>query len=167
MNTTALISIVFLSALFVSVFYWQVIHVSVLTGIRFRLFARRDELRRLAITGAENHTSFAYQEVESFICKSISVVPAISLASFFWFMLREDAPESDSEKRFREEASDELKRLLYETVQDALRTMMLNSPILFTLGVVASFVLWLLGRFNKTTVYQKAETFVDELPATA
>lgn len=157
----------FITTLLISVFYWRIAHVVLVRHIRYRLFARRDVLRRMAIDGREDKKSFSYQECESFICKTISVLPSISLASFIWFSFRnsnEPCPESE---RLRKEASPELCKLLDKTVKDALIIMFLNSPLLFSFGAVASLLLWLAGRFNGMRVYEHAECFVDELPCNA
>jgi hypothetical protein len=132
--------------------------------VRFRLFARRDELRRLAIDGEEDHVSFAYREVEGFMCKTISVVPSISLASFLLFIFRNLKTEPSSEmKRVRQEGSQRLIFLLDETAKDAVTTMTLNSPILMFLGAIVALLLWLCSGFN--LIYRRAEHFVDALPA--
>ena len=164
MNATVIIIGVFLTCLVVSVFYWQVVRETIIIAIRFRLFARRDLLRRLAIDGKEDRTSFAYCELEEFICKTIAIVPSISLASLIVSMIRNPNPSSEDVDRFRHEASDELIELLNMTVKDALYTMMLNSPILVTAGGTVVLLLWIGGRFKKMLVYRQVEHFVDELP---
>ena len=159
--------LLFVATLMLSVFYWQVEHITLLQWLRFRLFARRDELRRLAIQGEEDPSSFAYKETEALICKTIATVPAISLASFVWFTVRHKSVPTESEKRFMDEASLGLQQIAGETVKDALRIMMLNSPILFAVGGFISAILWLFGRFNQAKVFRDAETFVDDLPLPA
>ena len=164
MNITATIIIVFLTCCVVSLFYWHVIRETVIIGIRFRLFAQRDRLRRLAIDGKEDHSSFAYREAEGFICKTIAILPSISLATFLLFMIRNPNLKSDSEDRFREEASADLMELQSVTIKNALYTMMLNSPILVTIAGFVALLLWIAGRFKKMLVYRQVAHFVEELP---
>lgn len=167
MNNTVAIIAVFLTCCVISIFYWHVFRETVITGIRFRLFARRDNLRRLALDTTEDNSSFAYRELEEFICKTIAVVPSISLASLIVSMVRNPNPSSEDVDRFRKEASPELGELMNMTVKDALYIMALNSPILVTFGAIVALLLWTVGRFNKMLVYRQAEHFVDELPSEA
>lgn len=155
----------FIPALCVSVFYWQIAHKVLTKRILYRLFARRDALRSLAITGEANHSSFAYQETERFICKTISVVPSISLAFFLWFFIENRQSPSSQAKRLREEASPQIITFLDKTIKDALIIMFLNSPILFLVGFALSVTFWIVGRFNKMMVISQAESFVDKLPS--
>jgi len=164
MNPIAIYLVLFIVAILASLFYWQIVHKVVIKYLLYRLFARRDHLRSLAITKQENHSSFTYQETEGFICKTISVVPSIGLMSFFWFAIHNPNPPSSKAERFREEASSEIAVLHDETTRDALIIMFFNSPILFLVGFGLSFALWIVGRFNKIIVIRKAESFVGELP---
>lgn len=163
-TVTAAILEIFLACVLVSFFYWHIARTVGVRALRFRLFSRRDKLRRLAWDHVEDHRSFAYGELEGFICKTISAVPSISLASFLLFWIRHPSPTSREIERFREEASPQLQTLLGETVKDALYLMMLNSPILVSVAVIGVFLLWIGGRFNE--MFVKAEQFVDELPTT-
>jgi uncharacterized membrane protein len=165
MNSTAILLGVFLTCLVVSFFYWHVVRETLIIGIRFRLFARRDALRRLAVDGKEDSTAFAYCELEKFICKTIAVVPSISLASLVVSMIRDRNPISEDVERFRREASPRLVELLNKTVKDALYTMMLNSPILVTFGSLFALLLWIVGCFKKMLVYRQVEHLVDDLPS--
>jgi len=166
MNLTAILIEVFVTLCVINIFYWHIVHKTLVRALRFRLFARRDELRRMAIHGAEDHSSFAYREVEEFICKTIAVVPSISLASLLVSMIKNPKPTtSENLERFRREASGELTELLNRTVKDAIYTMPLNSPILVIIAGVVELALWVIGRFNKMLVYQQAEEFVNELPS--
>ncbi len=160
---TATLLMIFITCCIVSIFFWRVIHPTLLRLVRFRLFARRDELRRLAIDGKEDHFSFAYREVEGFMCKTIFVVPSISLASFLLFVFRNLKTEPSSEmKRVRQEASERLISLLDESAKDAVVMMTLNSPILMFLGAIVALLLWLCSGFG--LVYRRAEHFVNALP---
>jgi hypothetical protein len=166
MNVTATLIEVFVILCIINLFYWHVVHKTLLRALRFRLFARRDELRWMAIDGREDHSSFAYREVEEFICKTIAVVPSISLASLAFSMIRDpNRKPSENLERFRREASSQLTKLSELTVRDAMYTMALNSPILVIVAVFVVLALWVIGRFNKMLFYQQAEQFVSELPS--
>ena len=165
MNMTAVIIGVFLTCCVISIFYWQIFRETMLTGIKFRLFARRDDLRRLALDKHEDNSSFAYRATEEFMCKVIAVVPSISLASFVVSMIRNPNPTSEVVDRLRKEASPEVKDLMDKTVRDGLLIMALNSPILVAVAVVFGLLLWTIGKINKMFVYRQAEHFIDELPA--
>jgi len=165
MNMTAIIIGVFLTCCVISVFYWHVFRETMLTGIRFRLFARRDNLRRLALDKREDKSSFAYRATEEFMCKVIAIVPSISLASLVVSMIRNPNPTSDAVDRLRKEASPDLKELMDKTVRDALLIMVLNSPILVGVAIVFGLLLWTVGKINKMFVYRQTEHFIDELSA--
>lgn len=163
MNITAYLLVTFLTCCIMSISYWHVIRPPLIRFVRFRLFARRDGLRRLAIDGEEDHCSFAYREVEGFMCKTISVVPSISLVSFFVFMFRHFNTEPSAEmKRVRQEASQKLVSLLDETAKDALVVMTLNSPILMSLVAIIALLLWFSSGLS--LIYRRTEYFVNTLP---
>lgn len=164
MNNTTAIILIFIVCCMVSVFYWHVLQATVLRAIRFKLFARRDRLRRLAIEEEVDYNSFAYRSLEGFICKTVSVVPSISLASLIVFSIRHPNLKSEEMERFRKEASPELRGILQKTAGDALLIMTFNSPILGVVAGTIVLVLWGIGRINKIFVYTQAEQFVDDLP---
>ncbi len=163
-QTTANFILLFVTALLISVFYWQVVHKVLVQHILYRLFARRDALRRAAINGDEDVDDDAYRGVESVICKTISVIPSISLASFVCFLYNNAFfGVSDAGKK-RNDVSPQLDRWLDKTVKDALIIMVLNSPILSVFGFCAAVLLWLAGRFSRAGVIRQAESFVGDLP---
>ena len=164
MTKTGLAILIFLTCSALSVFYWHVVHPTVCRHLRLRLFARRDKLRRLAMDRQEDHLSFAYRDLEGFICKVISAVSSASLFSFIVFTIRNRNVRSEEFERFRTEASPELCELHIKTIKDALFIMMLNSPVLVTFTAVVALALWLVGRFNKMLLYRQTESFVDDLP---
>ncbi len=161
---TAWIILLFLTCLFLSVFYWQVMQKVLSKRLLYRLFAYRDELRHLAITRRENPAGFSYNGVEEFICKTIAIVPFISLVSFTRFVLRTRNAESSYVERMRKETSPDLKILLDKTVRDAFIIMCLNSPIVSCGASAPSVLLWIAGRFNRVFVLGQAESFVDGFP---
>src|SRR5688572_20152524 len=105
---TAYWIILFMSSCLLSVFYWHVIQPVHVRKAIFRLFRRRDRLRRLAIMSQEDHDCPAYREVEDFICKTISIVPAVSLASFLLFVIRNRDEKNDGLKKLTNGASHEI-----------------------------------------------------------
>ena len=117
----------------------------------------------MAVTNKENAESFTYQELEGFLCKTLSVIPAVSLVSFLWFGFRHKKTDEELE-RFRNEASNNLIRLMEKSVRDALKIMAFNSPILCFGATIVILALWVLGRFNQMFFYRKAEDFIDDLP---
>ena len=166
MNATAFILAVFIVCCVISVFYWYVVRETLITRIRFRLFAKRDRLRLLAIDGKEESSSFAYRATEEFICKTIAIVPSLSLASFMFFMLRKRHQTSEALERLDNEASNDLSELLASTVRDGLRIMAVNSPILVCFGLFVIFSAWIAGQSMRMLVYKQAAFFVEELPVT-
>lgn len=161
MRTNYLI-ILFLSSCVMSLLYWQVIQPVILRGILFRLFARRDQLRRMAIEQTEDYRSFAYRETESFICKTVAVVPSLSLLSFIWFLIRENDPDRSETDRFHREASPELIRITHQTAEDGMRILGLNSPVVIVIAGLPILYAWIAGKL--TFLNRKAENFIDELP---
>jgi len=157
--------ILFLSSCLISVFYWNVIQPVALRAVRFRLFARRDQLRRLAVEKEVNSGSWAYRELEGFICKTIGVVPACGLTSFVWFAFKSENERSYEYDRFRKEASPELVKLMVKTVEDAFLILFFNSPFITIVFIAISFLLWVIDRINRITIYRKAEDFIDSLPS--
>ncbi len=157
--------VTFFACCIVSSFYWHVVHPVLITSVRFRLFARRDELRRLAIDRKEDYESYSYREVEGFICKTVAVVPSISLLSFVWFMIRnQSCGHEHNADRFRREASRELVRMMHKTAGDGMWIMTSNSPILVIVAGFVALMMWVAGKFNRFILYREAENFIDDLP---
>src|SRR5258708_6390314 len=119
---TSYFIVLFLASWLLSILYWRIVQPVLLRGIRFRLFARRDRLRRLAIDGKENFKSYSYSEAESFICKSVALVPSLSLLHFLKFLAtrRTNNEEGVSLERLRKEGSPAIQALISETAFDAL-----------------------------------------------
>ena len=156
--------IAFLTSCLISLFYWQVVQPVLLKGLHFRLFARRDELRLLAIENKEDCTSFAYREIENIICKTIAGISAVSLLSFVWFAIRNVDKKDANLERLRKEGSPTLLDMLHKTVGDALVIMSLNSPLVIFFGAGVVAILWIAGCVNRLLIYRKTENFIDELP---
>jgi hypothetical protein len=166
MNTfIAYLAIALISVSLISVFYWRMLHVVLLNSLRYRLFARRDELRMFAIEGKVNPDSFAYEELEAIICKILALMPSTSLLSFLFFRASPRQNDVDSRMgRFMEEASPELRRMMQKSISDSMKMMALNSPILSSGFLAFALIAWIFGRFSKGRVIEEAECFVDDLP---
>jgi hypothetical protein len=162
-NDIAAISfVVFLACGLLSLFYWTVVQPVFLRALQFRLFARRDAVRRQMIESST--PTFAHRHLEGFICKAISFIPSMNLVTFAKFAANPTASEAaEAEvKRFKAEAPEELLELKHNSVKDCILIMMLNSPIAFVFAAILGFVLWVLGRFAH--FYRRTESFVSQFP---
>jgi hypothetical protein len=162
-ETIANLILFFGGCVLLSVFYWEVFHVVVLRGLRFRLFALRDETRRVAAErGLAN--SYLYKDLEKFICKTICFGPHISLISLIWFLERHHPePNEEEQKRFEKEAPAEFKSIRDATAKSAITLMMINSPwVILALSIFIP-IMWALGKLSKARIYGGTERFVDTL----
>src|SRR5207249_393816 len=149
---------IFLAICLMSVFYWQIAQPVILKAVRFRLFARRDEVRRLAITKKEDYAGHDYNWVEGFICKTIAVIPTVNLWSFLSFIIRHRETDSDEYKRLRNETSPQLIYLVDKTVWDTIIVMLINSPIFTLFFALIALYLWAVG--NGFMILRQAEDFI-------
>src|SRR5262245_5404496 len=92
---TAWVSVIFAVCGMLSLFYWFVVRRVLVRVVKFQLFAKRDRLRMMAIEKMENPKSFAYTDLEDYICKVIAYMPSLSLAQFIWFLWRADSGPSE------------------------------------------------------------------------
>src|SRR5689334_12389219 len=120
--------VAFLAVGLLSLFYWYIARKVLVRSVKFRLFARRDALRMLAITKAEDVRSFAYVDLEDYICKAIAYAPCIGLAQLFWFWLAAPSAKGPSADlvKFQKEASTELQTMRTDTTQDVVLILALN-----------------------------------------
>lgn len=162
---TAIALASFLTCILVSLFYWYVFHPVVLKALQFRLFERRDRVRKLLIENDGTASTFAYQHLEVFICKGISVVPVLSLLTLlvYSFKYPKQAPHPNA-IRFQAESNPTLQALNQDTIRDTLLIMVLNSPIIFILLGGLGFVFWAFGRLYK--VYVRTENLITSAPET-
>lgn len=165
-ETTAIIVVLFSTCLGLHVLYWHVIRPVLLRGLLFRLFARRDALRWMAIEGEIDIQSYAYGKMETILCKTIAVVPHTSMTSMVWAAVTEGVDQEALEEwqRFEKEAPEKILKYRSKTMVDVFGLVMVNSP-LWALGL-AAFVLflWVIGRFHKMLFIRQADAFVDRLP---
>lgn len=158
--------VLFIASCLLSIFYWEIFQPVALRAVSFRLFAKRDELRRLAIDRQEDYKSPGYSEAEEFLCKTIAVVPAVNLISFICFLFRRNgmrASEKDGCQRSKV-FSHQIEKLMSDASMDALLIMFINSPLVLFFSVVVYFALRTAGRINKLLIQREAEDFVYNLP---
>jgi len=146
-----------------SLFYHTALRPMLCDRARFRLFALRDDLRRLAIEGEVEPSSFQYQYLERLLCRLIEKCSWFSWSSFFEFLWRNNqAQPSHDSLRFEAEASDSLKTIHDQTISGMARVMLTNSPI-WTLTI--ALVLAIADAFGwawKRWVEIKTKIFLEE-----
>lgn len=164
MTTTGIIAAVavaFAACVLLSFFYWEVFHIVVCRSVQFRLFARRDATRRIAVE-QRLADSFVYRDLERIICKTVCYGSRISLLSFLWFMAKhKKSIDTEAVTRFEREAPPEFQQMSMETSKDALILMMLNSPWICAAGSLLIVVMWALGKISGSRLYKGANAFVD------
>src|SRR5215208_4901999 len=95
---------------FFSIFYQHAIRPMLSDIPRFRIFALRDRLRRLAIEEEVSASSFEYQYLERFLCRFVDNCAWFSWSTFFEFLWQHaDAKPSPNSVRFEAEASEAMK----------------------------------------------------------
>lgn len=149
----------------VAAFYNHVARPILLRSIVYRIFTKRDALRRMAIDSGTFARSSEYHYLQDFLCKSAALVPALSVCTFLrWFMMASPAPNLEREE-FEKNAAEELKKIRRETVEDVIAIMIVNSPI-FT-GVCLAIVpfLWIFGKVRSLKIFQATEGFVANFQA--
>jgi hypothetical protein len=130
---------------------------------RFRLFALRDKLRRLAVEGEIEASSFQYRYLEGLLCRLIEKCSWFSWSSLFEFLWRNNnAKLSPASLQFEAEASDSLRAIYEEAISEMTRVMLTNSPIwTLTLGMLVSFA-QLFGWAWKQWIDIKTKIFLEE-----
>jgi hypothetical protein len=97
---------------------------------RFRIFALRDKLRRLAIDGDVSSSSFEYKYLEALLCRLIEKCSWFSWSSLFEFLWRnKNAELSPDAVKFEAEATEAVKTIYYTAVVEMTQVMLVNSPI--------------------------------------
>ena len=163
----SILATVFAVCLLCAAYYWYVVQACILQKMRFELFRLRDELRCLACEGKEQPSSFAYAYLEAFICKCIAFGPYFSLANLIWLQIRKPTETSEESAKFKAQASEQLLNLQKQTLQQVLKIMILNSPVLVIFATALALGAWILGRINKMMIFNIAENLVEEYPARA
>lgn len=131
--------------------------------IRFKLFAKRDELRRLAISGAVDMTSFTYRHLEDMINTMANATTWYSVSIWIESMVwKSSHPESQQEaktlmEKFEAQASDDEKRIEQNVMKLIFVVMAANSPgwmIIVSVSLVMSSVKAQFGRWNRALWYR-------------
>jgi hypothetical protein len=163
MNTfVPLAAVGFGASVLLSIFYWQIFRAVMLRSLRFRLFALRDEARRVASEKGLGD-SLVFHNLERFICGTISFVPHTSLFSFISCSLSPDDSEKNQYERFQKEAPQEFIGMRDATAKYAIVTMMLNSPWLMLFSSFAVPILWAAGKISRVRLYRGAENLVENI----
>jgi hypothetical protein len=153
-----------LALAFLSFFYWFVIKPALAREIKFALFARRDELRRLAVAGTISINSFPYHYLEKRLCFRIDEVRGASLFRFLPFLTSRKGYKHHFEtERFEKQASPELKALWERSTYFMFLGVLLNSPVLscFLGALVLARLLGFVAKGLKERVIERFRLFLD------
>ena len=124
-----------------SIFYWYAARPVLHKAILFRIYAKRDELRGMAIEGEVDPNSFAYNFLEYRMCQFAYVSPELTVYNLLRFYFNQEMRKPYPEmERFQREASDQLKKLWFETTKNIALMLLANSPILSFLGLILILV---------------------------
>jgi len=130
---------------------------------RFKIFALRDKLTRLAIDGQISASSFEYKYLEALLCRLVEKCVWFSWSSLFEFLWRnKDAELSPDAVRFEREASDTVKDIYFTAVMEMMQVMCTNSPIWTLLLTVIFGIGDLFGWATKQWLDLKAKIFLEE-----
>jgi len=157
---------IFIMVAVISFFYWEVFHRICVRALRFRLFALRDDLRRMAGEKGLGPTK-EFRGLEHLICVIISHIPNISFLSFLLF---KSPPISERDRedldKFEHDAPSEFLDMRSEACKCAIMIMMLNSPWIVAVSSFAVLPLWALGKISGPKICRKTEVFIGDLPQT-
>jgi hypothetical protein len=146
-----------------SLFYEKAIRPMLCDRTRFRLFALRDRLRRLAIDGAVKADSAEYRYLEKLICKLIEKCAWFSWSTFFEFLwLHRDAELSTEAVQFEEHAAQPLKSIYQEAVSEMTRLLLTNSPIWTFVLCICVLIGLVFGHAWKQWLEIKTKIFLEE-----
>lgn len=131
------------------IFYWFGIRPVLLNSVRYKIFALRDNLRRLAIDEKINADGFAYAHLEKTLCNLIGMAPVLSIYQFGQFIIwRKEFRTSSREKRFKENAPTELADIQRQAIESLFWVLLINSPLGgIALAMLVSFA-WLGAAVN-------------------
>jgi len=120
-----------------SLIYWSMARPVLHDAILFRIYSKRDALRLVAIDGGVKVDSFEYTFLEKRLSSTAYVSPEITLCNFIRFYFSEESKSSSPElDRFSSEASPEVRDIWDSAIDDVMRMMLANSPVIATFGVV-------------------------------
>jgi len=168
-ESAAFCLVLFLTVTILSLLYWQVVRPVFLLRQQYRLYAVRDDLRRLAMDNQVSSGHFLYNYLDELVNKGIVIFPTVSV----WTILRlADAKPSEKMQRFNKDASPELLELRKRISYHAARIILLNSPIFLGIAIVCTaarkFRRAFVGHPGSVEIsdreLQKAENFASCLP---
>lgn len=152
---------VFFAACILSAFYWGVVQPVLIRFVKFKLFARRDELRRMAIDGVVDSDDPFYREAERLICATIAIAPGLGALEMARYFLQ-TPPPSESLLRFRQSAPTSLQSLATDSTMDGFTMTLINSPLVAMLLMTVISMLVLFASWNSRKHYgEKIENYFD------
>jgi len=162
MNTAPLLA-AFIIVVFLNILYWNVVHPVVLRALLFRIFAKRDLLRNMGISGEVEVASAEYKYLQDFVCKTIAWIPRVSLVEFCVFAAQSKNAQDVALENFHTSAPASLKELKRQVVLDAFRIMLINSPFVATVGGMFGYLSWMADKFPIGKLFQRTEQFVNTI----
>lgn len=127
--------------------YWRVFRPILITRLRYRLFATRDNLRDLVLSGEIGEREKAYPIVERFCNHTIR---ALNTLDFAELMLQKPDPSSalrtDQELQAIFDAGPEVRTLFIQIHQAAIGAIAVNSPGLLVLAGPAALAYYWFNR---------------------
>jgi len=160
---TYMLAIVFGVYVVFSLFYEMAIRPMLCDRTRFKLFALRDRLRRLAVDERVPAESAEYKYLEKLICKLIDKCSWFSWSSFFEFVWRHrDAELSPEAVHFEEKADQLLKEIYEEAVNEMTRLLVTNSPMWTFVLSISVLIALAFGHAWKQWLEIKTKIFLEE-----
>jgi hypothetical protein len=168
-NEIYILGVVFAVYVALSIFYNYAARPMLCDRARFKIFALRDKLRRLAINGQISASSFEYKYLEALLCRLVEKCAWFSWSALFEFLWRKkDAELSPDAVRFEREASETVKDIYSDAVLEMMHVMCTNSPIWTLFMCIGAGVDHLFGLAWKRWLDIKAKIFLEEpIPETA
>ena len=118
-------------------FYRLTVHRVWSSAIKYRLFAKRDKLRRLAIEGQVSAESFEYKYLEEVLCELIRNAHKFSFGSLIRSKIAYQTFQPTEEmNRFDTSADLALKKLENDALGDVFSLLAVNSPGWALIGFV-------------------------------
>lgn len=165
MNELIAYGVIVLAALvIVQLLYWQLVRPALVRALVFDLYARRDELRRMAASGEVDVNSFVYRYLEDRIHAAVRVISELSAWQWLSYSIKHLRDHgTDESARFEREASKTLSNMKFMTILDAMKMMCVNSPWLAGCFVVFSLILLVTGMIKKAVIIQHTDDFLGSL----
>ncbi|MGC9261761.1 MAG: hypothetical protein ACP5I8_16985 [Phycisphaerae bacterium] len=156
--------VIFLTCVLSSLAYWYIVQPTLMQKLRFNLFAIRDRVRAAAINGEIHTDGLPYQNMESYLCGLIATGPVTSLATFLQFKYLARNTIGEKELEFFKEDPKILVDIRYAATVQFIKMMIINSPFLALMLLLAAFALWFRGKLTKEKIYRDAENYAESLP---